>query len=633
MPATSTTYDVVVIGGGHAGVEAAHAAARLGARTLLATMSVDRIALMSCNPAIGGLAKGHLVREVDALGGVMGRAIDATGIQFRMLNTRKGPAVQAPRAQADKLAYNRWVRDYICDQVPGLDVIEAMAGEILTDATGAIVGVAMDDGTRIATRALVLTTGTFLDGLCHIGLRNFKAGRLGDRSADGLAKSFDRLGLEYGRLKTGTPPRLHRDSIDYSQLEVQPGDPVPPRFSFVSGPITRPQIPCWITHTNTRTHDIIRANLDRSPLFCGVIEGVGPRYCPSIEDKIHRFADKDAHQIFLEPEGAGVAEIYVNGVSTSLPEDVQHAFVHSIKGLENARFLRPGYAVEYTYVPPHQLTPGLGVRAVPGLFHAGQINGTSGYEEAAAMGIVAGINAARHCRGEEEFVLGRDEAYIGVLIDDLVTKEHREPYRMFTSRTEFRLLLRADNADLRLTARARALGGMPGLIDDDRWRAFETYAAAVRAESALLRDTPAYPSKWDKALAERLGLEGQEKPTTLARLLTRPELNYLELCALAGREPLADPRAQEQVEIEARYEGYIARQAGQVVRARSMEDRRLPESFDYRALVGLRRESAEKLTRFQPRNIGQASRIAGITPADLALLLVLMKSGRLGEAA
>mgnify|MGYP005837861861 CR=1 FL=1 len=629
---SSTCYDVVVIGGGHAGVEAAHAAARLGCSSLLVTMSVDRIALMSCNPAIGGLAKGHLVREVDALGGLMGRAIDATGIQFRMLNTRKGPAVQGPRAQADKLAYNAWMREYVCASVSGLDVLEGMAEEIVCDASGAIAGIVLEDGTRVACHTLVLTTGTFLDGLIHIGMCNFRAGRMGDRSADRLSASFGRLGLETGRLKTGTPPRLHRRSIPFHELEEQPGDPVPPRFSFVSPPITRPQLPCWITHTNERTHEIIRANLDQSPMFCGVIEGIGPRYCPSIEDKIHRFADRTAHQIFLEPEGPDVDEIYVNGVSTSLPEAVQHQFIHSIRGLENAEFIRPGYAVEYTYVLPHQLSPAQMVRQVPGLFHAGQINGTSGYEEAAAMGIAAGINAALFCLDAEPVAFGRDEAYIGVLIDDLVTREHREPYRMFTSRTEYRLLLRADNADLRLTPRARALPrrpGAPGLIDDQRWEVFEQYASAVHTEATWLLNTPASPGSFDRPTADRLGLSGLEKPMMLGRLLTRPDLTYADLCELIGRKPLTDTRAAEQVEIQLRYEGYIRRQESQVQRFRSLEGKPLPQGFDYRGVTGLRRESAEKLTRHQPSSLGHASRIAGITPADLSLLLVLLKAGRL----
>jgi tRNA uridine 5-carboxymethylaminomethyl modification enzyme len=628
-------YDVVVVGGGHAGIEAAHASARLGCKTLLATMSIERIGLMSCNPAIGGLAKGQLAREVDALGGLMGRAIDATGIQFRTLNMSKGPAVRAPRAQADKLAYNAWTRDCVCHRVANLDVAEAMVERILTEPAGdggklRVAGIELEGGARVACRALILTTGTFLNGLIHVGEAKSCAGRMGDRSSERLSASFAQFGLETGRLKTGTPPRLKRDSIDWSKTTPQPGDDPPPPFSFMTEKIDRPQISCFITHTNARVHEIIAANFHRSPMFTAQIEGVGPRYCPSIEDKVKRFADRESHQIFLEPEGPTVDEIYVNGVSTSLPEDVQHAFVREIPGLEHAEFLRPGYAVEYTYAPPHQLDPAQQVRASEGLFHAGQLNGTSGYEEAAGMGIAAGINAALHVLGREPFILRRDQAYIGVLIDDLVTMEHREPYRMFTSRAEYRLLLRSDNADRRLTPLARALRGKSPddkLVDDERWARFERHAADVESELAWLRCTSVAPSAFDAEVAEELGLSKIERPPrSLATLLTWPGIDYDGVCRLHGRSPRGDARAIDQVEIEARYAGYIERQDAQVERWRAMEEKPLPAWIDYRRVASLRSEAAEKLQRFRPASFGQASRIAGVNPTDLGIVAVWLKS-------
>jgi tRNA uridine 5-carboxymethylaminomethyl modification enzyme len=634
-------YDVVVVGGGHAGAEASSAAARLGCKTLLVTMDAQRIGLMSCNPAIGGLAKGQLVREVDALGGLMGRATDATGIQFRMLNTSKGPAVQAPRAQADKLKYAAWIREELCHRTPNLDVVGAMVESIQTEPGDGgrlrIVGVTLEGGAKVRCRALVLTTGTFLDGLIHIGERNFKAGRMGDRSSERLSASFAQFGLETGRLKTGTPPRLHRRSIDWSKTVPQPGDDPAPPFSFMTDRIDREQLPCFATRTNERVHEIIAANFHRSPMFTGVIEGVGPRYCPSIEDKVKRFAEREGHQIFLEPEGPDVDEIYVNGVSTSLPEEVQHQFVREIPGLENAEFIRPGYAVEYTYAMPHQLAPTQMVRASEGLFHAGQLNGTSGYEEAAGMGIIAGINAAMFVLDREPVVLGRDQAYIGVLIDDLVTMEHREPYRMFTSRAEYRLLLRSDNADRRLTPLGRALKGRTPadkLVDDERWRRFEEHSQAVDSELDYLRRTPASPKTLDPQLAEELlGLIDLEKARSLASLMGRPETTYRDLCRAARREPLASARAAEQVEIETRYAGYIHRQGEQVERWRAMEAKPLPTWLDYRRVPSLRAEAAEKLGRFRPASFGQAGRIAGVNPTDLAILMVYLRGRDRGGAA
>jgi len=620
--------DVVVVGGGHAGIEAAHASARLGMRTVLVSMRADRLGLMSCNPAIGGLAKGQLVREVDALGGVMARATDATGIQFRTINESKGPAVRSPRAQCDKLAYNRWMTRFITHDVPDLFVLEGMVEDLAIDGER-VAGVVLAGGVELAARAVVLTTGTFLDGLIHLGEIQRPSGRWGDESADKLSHTFARLGLQTGRLKTGTPPRLHRRSIDWSALEVQAGQPDARPFSLMTDRIERPDIPCHITYTNARTHDIIARNLHRSPMFSGAIEGIGPRYCPSIEDKIHRFRDKARHLIFLEPEGPDVDEIYINGMSTSLPEDVQHEMVRSLAGCERAEFIRPGYAVEYTFVPPHQLDAAQQVRACRGLFHAGQLNGTSGYEEAAAMGILAGINAAMSVLEREPFVLRRDQAYAGVLIDDLVTKEHREPYRMFTSRAEYRLLLRADNADRRLTPLARALHGRTPdhrLVDDARWRRVERMTELVDRELAELRETPVRALDLNAEVVEALGLTGIHKPRTLASLMTRPEVGYDNLCKLLGRTPVDDPRAAEQIEVEARYETYLKRQQSQVDRWRAAEDRRLPATLDYKRVPSLRAEAAEKLNRFKPANLGQAGRIAGVNPTDLSLVLVHLRA-------
>lgn len=642
------TYDVIVVGAGHAGCEAAHAAARMGRRTLLLTLDARHVALMSCNPSIGGLAKGHLVREIDALGGIQALATDATGIQFRILNRRKGPAVQAPRAQCNKLQYNAWMREFITSQ-PNLTLAEGMVVDLLIEndpdaASGRrVAGVMVTDRERrresepVYARAVICTTGTFLDGLIHIGLRSFPAGRLGEAAAVGLGDALKRHGFETGRLKTGTPPRLRRDSIDFSRFEEQPGEtPIPP-FSFMTGAIDRQQVCCWIGHTNAATHEAIASGLDRSPLFTGAIAGVGPRYCPSIEDKIVRFADKPHHQIFLEPEGLTTDWIYPNGFSTSLPEDVQDAMLRTVPGLENVEIIRPGYAVEYTYCPPHQLHASLMTKLVDGLFFAGQINGTSGYEEAAAQGIIAGINAALWLRGEEPLVLRRDEAYIGVLIDDLITMEHREPYRMFTSRAEYRLLLRHETADLRLTPYGRRVG----LIDDARWRRFDAYRAHVDRLQRAIEATWLKPASVDAGRLEQAGLTVPVEAMPLVQYLARPEVT-LETAHAAGLlEGLAGiaeadgegmpesdeiERAEAQVLQQLKYAGYIRKQLEQVERMRRMEELVLPDWIDYTEVHGLRNEARDKLMRFRPATIGQAGRIAGINQTDLTLVLVYLKA-------
>jgi len=620
-------YDLVVVGAGHAGVEAAHAAARLGARTLLLTLSLDAVARMSCNPAIGGLAKGHLVREIDALGGLMGLATDATGIQFRMLNTGKGPAVQAPRAQADKAAYSRWMAQALA-RVPNLDLAEGMATALLTDA-GRVVGLEIQNQkpeiqNRVACRAVILTTGTFLNGLIHVGLESHPGGRIGEPAAVGLSESLRAHGLEVARLKTGTPARLDARTIDFSRLVLQPGDEPPQPFSYMTDHLALEQVPCHITYTNARTHELIRASLDRSPLYTGKIKSVGPRYCPSIEDKCVRFADRDRHQIFLEPEGRGSHWIYPNGISTSLPADVQEAFVRTIEGLERVAFLTHGYGIEYDFVPPTQTKPTLESKAVAGLFLAGQINGTSGYEEAAAQGIVAGINAARWLRDEPPLALDRSEAYIGVLIDDLVTKGTSEPYRMFTSRAEYRLLLRQDNADLRLTEHGRRVG----LADDARWRRLEAYRVMVEGETARLRETSVKPSELDAAYFAAHELPPVARRLTLAQLLARPEMRYAHFVSLGlGRADL-EPRAAEQVELTLKYEGYIRRQEDEVARFRRLEAQRIPPGLDFRALRGLTTEAAEKLDRIRPLSLGQASRISGVSPSDISVLMIHLHAKR-----
>jgi tRNA uridine 5-carboxymethylaminomethyl modification enzyme len=594
-------FDCIVVGGGHAGIEAAHAAGVIGGRTCLITLSKATIARMSCNPAIGGLGKGQMAREVDALGGLMGVAIDATGIQFRLLNRSKGPAVQAPRAQADKYRYQDFVR-HALEQTPNLTIVEAMVAEILTDGTR-VRGVRCADGTTVSAGAVVLTTGTFLRGLMHVGTEQFPGGRLGEPAANELSESLARLGLELQRLKTGTPVRLDAATVDVDRLEVQPGDADPVPFSFLTDRIDRPQTPCWITYTNERIHQLIRDNLHRAPLYTGQIKSVGPRYCPSIETKIIRFADKDHHQVFLEPEDEACTTIYCNGISTSLPRDVQEQMLRLMPGTEHARIVHYAYAIEYDYCPPVQLQPSLETRRIAGLFLAGQINGTSGYEEAAGQGIVAGINAVRKLQGQEPLVLRRDQAYIGVLIDDLLTKGIDEPYRMFTSRAEYRLSLRSDNADRRLTEIGRAIG----LVDDARYARFEKKLRDMERIKTCLRTT-------------------REQETTLWELLRRPNGDThdairaaLDTFADCGTETLAA------VTIDAKYEGYVGRQERLMALQRSLDSKRIPAGLDYARITHLRAEAREKLTAFQPATLGHASRLSGITPADITVLQVYLK--------
>ncbi|MBN1868322.1 tRNA uridine-5-carboxymethylaminomethyl(34) synthesis enzyme MnmG [Candidatus Sumerlaeota bacterium] len=624
-----TRYEVVVVGGGHAAVEAAAAAARMGARTLMAALDLDRIARMSCNPAIGGIGKGHLVREIDALGGVMALATDANGLQFRMLNTGKGPAVRAPRAQADKIAYPRWMRRYLETQVPNLDLAQGMVEGVLTDSRGRACGVEIAGGERVEARAVVLAPGTFLEGTIHVGMESHPGGRWGEPPSVRLAESLRRLGLSTYLLKTGTPARLARGSIRWDALEQQHGDEPPPPFSYMTDRIDRPRIACALTHTNPRTHAIILDALDRSPLYTGKITGIGPRYCPSIETKLVRFADRDSHQVFLEPESLENDLVYVNGVSTSLPADVQDAFLHTIEGLEDVRIVRYGYGIEYLACDPRELEPTLESRVVPGLFLAGQIDGTTGYEEAAGLGLVAGANAVLSIGGEEPLLFRRDEAYLGVMIDDLIAKGAPEPYRLFTSRAEYRLLLRQDNADLRLTAKGREAG----LVDDRRWARFERFRDGLEREQERLAQTRIRPDEIPPAALESVGLDPPREALTLGRLLARPEIRYEDLCAWGfgppGREegPVSD-RIAEQIDIQAAYAGYIERQRRMVERTLSMETFALPREFDYGSVPSLRKEAAQILSERRPATLGQASRLAGVNPADVTAIAIYLHAQR-----